>query len=234
MKQAFLVFFGIYFVHLSAALDDYLYPDKNPSYSNYGATGLIHMPNGRLHEAGNLGFIYADFDPYKRISFIAAPFDWLEVSYEYTDIATRLYSDNFLFSRNQTLKDKGFDAKIRLLKETKFLPNLAIGFRDLAGTGLFSSEYLVMSKYYKNIDYTLGFGWGAMNKNGFKNPLSSISNSFEIRDAENDQGRGGLLSSSNYFSGKKVGLFGGIEYFFPNLYNIIRRYQFSIRNYYPC
>lgn len=231
MKKAFLAFFSLYFVYLSAALDDYLYPDKNPSYSNYGATGLIHMPNGRLHEAGNLGLIYADFDPYKRISFIAAPFDWLEVSYEYTDIATRLYSDNFAFSRNQTLKDKGFDAKIRLFKETKFLPNLAVGFRDLAGTGLFSSEYLVMSKYYKNIDYTLGFGWGAINQNGFKNPLGSISSSFEIRDAENDQGRGGLLSSSNYFSGKNIGLFGGIEYFFPNLNGLRAKIELDSTDY---
>ena len=50
--------------------------------------------------------------------------------------------------RSQTYKDKGFDFKLRLLKESSFLPQVAVGFRDIAGSGTFSAEYLVASKFY--------------------------------------------------------------------------------------
>ena len=42
--------------------------------------------------------------------------------------------------------------KLRLLKETAHVPELALGFRDLGGTGLFSSEYLVASKRWYDVD----------------------------------------------------------------------------------
>ena len=56
-------------------------------------------------------------------AIIAYPFSWLEASYHYTDINNALYSDSPAFSGNQTYKDKGFDAKFRLLKESHYLPS---------------------------------------------------------------------------------------------------------------
>ncbi|MGQ0453179.1 YjbH domain-containing protein, partial [Bacillus sp. SS-TM] len=43
-------------------------------------------------------------------------------------------------------KDKSFDFKLRLWEEGYWLPQVAFGKRDIAGTGLFDGEYLVASK----------------------------------------------------------------------------------------
>ena len=109
---------------------------------------------------------------------------WLEVSYQYADINNQLYSLVKEFSGSQSLKDKSFDAKIRLIKESQLLPQIAVGFRDLAGTGLFSSEFIVASKNLsKSIDLTMGIGWGILSGQSIQNPLLEISDRFATRNS---------------------------------------------------
>jgi len=147
--------------YLSADPDEYIYPFKQYSFSNYGTLGLIQNPNARFLDEGSLGFSWSHNEPYLRGSLIAYPFSWLEVSYQYTDINNQLYSPFKEFSGSQSLKDKSFDTKIRLIKESQLWPQIAVGFRDIAGTGLFSSEYIVASKNLsKSLDLTMGIGWG--------------------------------------------------------------------------
>ncbi len=202
---------------LFPGIDDYIYlNDLYPSYSNSGTVGLINMPNARLMPAGSLAFSWSDADPYQRGSIIGTPFDWFEASYQYTDVNNALYSLTPSFSGDQTYKDKSFDAKFLLLKETNYLPALAVGVRDMAGTGVFSSEYVVASKRYNNIDLTLGLGWGAYSDHGKKNPLTKIDDQFEIRDVSNNSTQGGEFNLGYFFSGK-VGVFGGAEIILPNL-----------------
>ena len=171
------------------------------------------MPNARFHNEGSIGVIFSSFEPYDRISIYAAPFSWMEAIYQYTDVSTRLYSDSFEFSRNQTYKDKGFDAKFMLYREKKFFPQIAVGFRDIAGTGLFSSEYIVGTKSVRNVDLSIGAGWGYLSNNKFKNVFSNISDRFNQRSI--NVGQGGEISASSFFRGKEMGLFGGMEIFFP-------------------
>ena len=71
----------------------------------------------------------------------------MEASWQYTDVNNALYSDVEAFSGKQTYKDKGFDVKFRLLPESSYLPSIAMGIRDIAGTGTFAAEYIVASKY---------------------------------------------------------------------------------------
>ena len=59
----------------------------------------------------------------------------------------------------QDYKDKGFNLKIRL-KEEGIFPAIAIGFNDIAGTGLYSSEYIVGSYGIDKLDMHFGLGWG--------------------------------------------------------------------------
>ena len=73
-----------------------------------------------------------------------------------------------------TFKDKSFDVKIGLMAEKNLLPAVAIGIRDVAGTGIFASEYIVASKNFRNIDFTFGIGWGALSGNQISNPLSKV------------------------------------------------------------
>ena len=46
----------------------------------------------------------------------------------------------YAVSLGQSYKDKGFNTKIRLSKETKVMPQIAVGLSDFAGTGLFSEN----------------------------------------------------------------------------------------------
>ena len=56
----------------------------------------------------------------------ASPFSWFEATYRYAEIKNLLYGPSS-FSGNQTLKDKGFDVKFHLIRESYLLPSVAIG-----------------------------------------------------------------------------------------------------------
>jgi hypothetical protein len=204
----------IFSTTVAAQYSDYEYLYEGPSFSNYGTLGIINAPSARFHEAGTLGYNWSHNQPYLRGSLIAYPFDWFEASYQYTDINNYLYSPYKEFSGGQSFKDKSFDAKFRILQERNFLPAMAVGFRDIAGTGIFSSEYIVASKKIKNFDYSLGMGWGALS-GGLRtnNPFSQLSDGFDVREYP-ESGEGGEFSPKAYFSGP-AGFFGGLEFVLP-------------------
>ena len=80
---------------------------------------------------------------------------------------------------------------------------------------VFGSEYVVANKQWDNIDVTLGIGWGRLaNNSSITNPLTHLADSFESR--VNDYGLGGELASDSFFSGQKIGIFGGVNYRFDN------------------
>ena len=178
---------------------------------------------------GSLGLSISDADPYTRLSIIAYPFSWLEASYQYTDIKNALYSNVPLFSGNQTYKDKSFDFKFRLLKESNNFPAIAVGLRDVAGTAVFSSEYLVASKKFLDFDLSIGLGWGAMSKDSFTNPLTRVSSRFDNRTTSGNT-RGGDFNLGYLFSGN-VSFFGGIEYTPANFYGLRLRLEYDPINY---
>jgi len=215
LKFAYIIFLISLPTFSFASIKDYIYPSQSPSFSNYGTLGLIQMPNARMFSEGTLAFSWTDNDPYLRGSIVAYPFSWFEASYQYTDVNNALYSNIASFSGSQTYKDKSFDTKFLLINEGDIFPAIALGIRDIAGSGIFSSEYLVASKFYKNIDVTFGIGWGILNNNRISNPLSKISDRFERRVYDLDT-RGGEFDPGKYFRGD-AGLFGGIELFLPNL-----------------
>ena len=105
-------------------------------------------------------------------------------SYLQVEIKNRKYGPE-QYSGNQTLKDKGFDLKIGLLNESDFC--LLFGLRDIAGTGLFSSEYFVLTKKFGNFDITTDWGGIVSSANNIYNPLKGLDKSFGI-SAELGQG----------------------------------------------
>jgi hypothetical protein len=217
-------------LNVIADINDYIYPNRLPSFSNYGTTGIIQMPSARLHDEGSLAVSWSHNEPYLRGSIIAYPFSWLEATYGYTDINNALYSNVPSFSGSQSYKDKGFDVKIRLLRETDLLPNIAIGIRDLAGSNQFEAEYLVASKFIKNIDFTLGLGWGDLSHGRYKNPLSVFGDGLNQRVSNNLGGQGGEFVVDRYFRGS-VGLFGGIELYIPNARGLRFKVEYDSTNY---
>jgi len=178
--------------------------------SDWGTVGLLQMPSARMAKAGTFNFTYSHVQPYSRGNIFVQPFDWLEAGFRYSDISNRAYVASLT---GQSLKDKSFDAKFKLGDESAWLPQFSVGFRDLAGTGLFSGEYVVASKRTDAFDWTLGLGWGNVGGRGnLRNPLSLISSKFDARKPITAEGGTPLFSS--YFRGA-VSVFGGVQYQTP-------------------
>lgn len=189
------------------------YPDPlGSSQSDFGGTGLLQMPNARIAPEGEFSVNYRDNDQYRFYSTSVALFPWLEGTIRYTDVRTRKYSQWEDFSGDQSYKDKSFDFKLRLWEEGYWLPQVAFGKRDIAGTGLFDGEYLVASKQAGPFDFTLGMAWGyAGNAGNITNPFCRVSDKYCHRAESHDAGD---ISFSDIFRGP-ASIFGGIEYQTP-------------------
>ncbi|EOR2814936.1 YjbH domain-containing protein [Escherichia coli] len=144
-----------------------------PSQSDFGGVGLLQTPTARMAREGELSLNYRDNDQYRYYSASVQLFPWLETTLRYTDVRTRQYSSVEAFSGDQTYKDKAFDLKLRLWEESYWLPQVAVGARDIGGTGLFDAEYLVASKAWGPFDFTLGLGWGYLGTSGNVNNLQA-------------------------------------------------------------
>ena len=103
------------------------------------------MPNSRFLEEGSFRLFGLEMSLTYAWRIVAYPFNWFEIIYKYTDINDALYSNVKAYSGGQSLKDKGFDVKFRLLEESYYLPSISFGFRDFGGTNRFQSEYLVQA-----------------------------------------------------------------------------------------
>ena len=181
---------------------------KYNSYNNHGVVGLINMPTARLFDEGIIGVTLYDGTPDQKITITSSPYDWLEASFFYTNIQGKPYP-GFEF---QDYKDKGFNFKIKL-KDEGIFPAIAVGINDIAGTGFYSSEYIVGSYGIDNLDIHFGLGYGTLNGSdkSFKNPLSYLHDSFSSRPSEYED-LGGQFQPSRYFSGKDVSPFYGVSY----------------------
>ena len=180
-----------------------------PSSSNWGVVGLMQTPTARMRPAGSFSLSWMNTSPHSWLNVVFQPFDWLEGGFRYMSVSNRLYGPTD-FSGDQHYKDKSFEVKARLAHEGPRMPALALGIRDLGGTGLFGGEYLVASKRWGRLDASLGLGWGYVGARGvWRNPLSALDRRFDVR--QNDMGVGGTLSTDAYFRGRTAP-FGGLEY----------------------
>ncbi|NRP15378.1 hypothetical protein XMA152_001033 [Marinobacterium sp. xm-a-152] len=176
-----------------------LFLSSAASASDYGTSGLIDTPNARMRSDGEFSVTTAH-DRYAQsysLSYQILPS--LEGTFRYTGL-----NDFFYWDRN-------YELKLSLLEESKVLPALSVGIRDMLGTGVYSSEYVVGSKRFNEFDLSLGFGWGRLAGSGvISNPMVRLHPSFANRSK--DVGKGGTFSLGEWFSGENVGLFGGIQY----------------------
>lgn len=199
----------VFSTNVFSSIEEYFKYPISPSSSNQGNTGILEVPSAKFMDPGSLRMSFSASYPYEYTSLNATPFSWMEANYRYAEIKNKLYGPS-RYSGNQSLKDKGFDLKVRLLKESYYLPSVAAGLRDIAGTGLFSSEYLVATKSFNDLDLTLGMGWGQLGRaNNLNNPFISLAENFKVRNSS--AGQGGEFSYSDWFSGNTA-VFGGLEY----------------------
>ena len=171
------------------------------------------MPNARFYEESSYGVTIYDGTPDQKVTFTSFPFDWLEASFFYTNIQDKPYcNQEFDPVCDQDYKDKGFNFKIRIKEEGNW-PAIAVGINDIAGTGLYSSEYLVASYGINRTDFHIGLAWGNLNgsEESFRNPLGGIYDGFYKRPIDFED-QGGQFQPSRYFSGQTTSPFFGITY----------------------
>ena len=189
-------------------------PNFEPSANDFGGVGLLQTRTARFWPDGQADVAFSKVAPYSRYNLSLQAVPWLETTFRYTSITSVSFSGASRTFSGSSFKDRAFDAKALVLEEGRYWPQVAVGFQDLLGTGLFSGEYFVASKRWYDLDFSLGVGWGySAGTSATKNPLISLSNSFKQRG--NSVVQGGAPVVSAWFSGPNVGVFGGVEYNTP-------------------
>ena len=186
--------------------------DLKPSNNLFGVPGILDMPSASSFDDGQISFTSAKFGPNFRNTLAFQAFPRVLTTFRFTgigDIEKYYYSDS-----GYTTWDRSFDLRFDLLKENNnsFIPSITTGLQDIVGTGLYSAEYLVMSKsLLGNIIATGGLGWGRL---GTRNLITRSSD----RLIQNNY-TGGTLRLKQAFRGN-IGAFGGLEYFPTSKYKL--------------
>lgn len=174
-------------------------------FNLFGGPGMVDMPTGLSFPDGRIGVTAGGFGPSDqiRLNLSFQVFPRLTGTLRYSRI------DDYFVAPPGPILDHSFDLHYRLTDESQYIPAVAVGLRDVMGTGLYSSEYVVATKHLTdNLRITGGLGWGRMGSyNGFSNPLGS---SMEVRPPR-DYGLGGQFELGQLFRGDAA-LFGGIQY----------------------
>ena len=173
--------------------------------NTYGEVGLLELPSARMGDDGDLSLTVAGMRDTRRVVLWFQMLPWLEGTFRYTETVHYTGGPEY---------DRSFGLKARLFQETRDWPEVSLGVRDIVGTGLFASEYIVASKLIGDFDVSGGIGWGRLGSRGaFENPFALLFNSFKTRSTS--FGEGGTVNFGQFFHGKNVGLFGGATWQSP-------------------
>jgi len=129
-----------------------------------GQSGYINMPSALIDVDGTFATGYSYDAPYGSLWATSTIFPFLEVTGRYVSIngiPGFTNGPDGYGGQYGRYKDKVFDAKLQLLKETDWRPALAVGATDLQGTELFRGQYIVASKTFGkagNIEASIGYG----------------------------------------------------------------------------
>ncbi len=184
------------------------------------------MPSARFYDEATHGITIYDGTPDQKITMTSFPYNWMEASFFYTNIQGRPYcGQSFDSVCQQDYKDKGFNFKLRIKEEDNW-PAIAIGINDIAGTGFYSSEYIVGSYGINKTDFHFGIGWGLLNgsSNSFKNPLGYLYDGFNSRPTKYED-KGGQFQPDRYFSGNTASPFFGISHAVNN--NLLLKFEYD-------
>lgn len=168
----------------------------------YGAPGLIDMPTADMTTDGTVTLGMARLPESLRFSagFQAVP--RVNLTFRYSGIGDL---GGYVESSGYSLWDRSLDMRVLLWPETPYRPALAVGVRDILGTGVLASEYLVATKQIlPSLSVTAGLGWGRL---GTANTIGATGN----RPAAGNSPQGGRIRLESLFRGD-VGLFGGLRW----------------------
>jgi hypothetical protein len=176
--------------------------------SDFGTTGLITIPTARQLGDGQLAATISSNQVVNVFNITYQITPWLESGFRYS-----VFNPYGRDESRDVLRDRSYEVKARILKETRWRPRVAIGIKDILGTGVWNGEYLVATKSLFGFDVSAGVGWGRFaSRKPLKNPLGWIDPRFDWRPAGSVGGEfGGEVRAKSFFRGE-VGVFGGVRY----------------------
>jgi len=181
-------------------------PIQEGAFGAFGTPGLIDMPIAIAPREGTLSASYSGLRGTWRGQLTFQATRRLGITWRYAKIGQPGGEYNAFFF------DRSFDLHYQLMFENSALPGITLGLRDFAGTGLYGSEFIAVTKtIVPSLRATGGIGWGRMaSYGGFTNPLSRLSSRFLTRSS-GVTGRGGIPEIGHWFTGNAA-FFGGIEW----------------------
>lgn len=192
--------------------------------STYGTPGLIDMPTAEVLPDGELAFTAAAVGSTLRGTMLFQFLPGIYGTFRYSFLEY-FFSTSIGYAKTGSIYDRSFDLHFQLREESQYWPAVAVGLRDLLGTGLYLGEYLVATKTFADrFSVTGGLGWGRLaTRGGFRNPLCLNNNRFCTRPPL-DFGKGGTLSAGNWFRGDAA-LFGGIRWDVNDRLSLLAEYS---------
>jgi hypothetical protein len=159
-----------------------------------------------MDEAGTVRLGVSTFDPYMH-SFIG--FQLADPIY----VQLRQSGEVSSLGKAPDRLYPGIDLKFRITEEDRYQPEIALGLNSAVGHKRMASEYITLSKRFWDLDLTTGVAWGRMAGSGhMRNPFRRFSKHFQT---ERDFNADSPNSPQNWFTGKQIGFFAGLEYFTP-------------------
>ncbi|WP_417808811.1 YjbH domain-containing protein [Thioclava sp.] len=192
-------------------------------YSSFGVPGLIDMPTAGSRPDAELNFNAFHFKNQTRIAATFQLTDRLSATFRYAILHNIVPSPGAAIDPDRY--DRSFSFQYRFLDEAGLRPSMAFGINDLGGSGIYSGEYIVGSKFINDkLRATVGIGWGRLGSFGsFSNPLGKISDSFKTRPRSTN-GLGGTFEANQWFHGPAA-FFGGLEYRLNDRWRFIAEYS---------
>jgi hypothetical protein len=177
-----------------------------PTPSFLGPIGLNLIPTARMEEAGTLRAGIGANDPYLHGYAGAQILDDVYVQ-------VRQSAETSSLTKTPDALHPGLDIKWRLSDEGRYQPEVVVGLNSAFGHRRTAGEYFALSKRWNDFDVTAGMGWGRTGSAGhIKNPLARLSGHFDgARDLSSDDPN----HAGDWFTGRDVGFFGGVEYITP-------------------
>ena len=183
-----------------ARAEDGGWPAHGGTLSLFGTTGFIDNPSGEALPNGEMVLTTAGLDGVLRNSFTFQFTPRLTGTFRYA-----AHGPGFWDYINY---DRSFDLNYQIVQEGELLPSISIGMRDFAGTGRYSSEYLVATKHLGPVTISGGLAWGRLA--GHARPK------LEGADA---------IDTWKYWFTGKTQLFGGLRWQVNDRLNLVAEYS---------
>jgi hypothetical protein len=204
---------------LAQSVDDIFNAADRPSLNFYGSPGLVDMPTAHALPDGQIAVGISSFGGNTRttLTFQATP--RISASFRYVGIR------NLNLAGFEIYRDRSFDFRYLLNRESKYLPAVTIGLQDFAGTGIYAGEYIVATKTFRpaslpgTFKLTGGLGWGRLGSaNSIGSPFGGNRPSFVGGST------GGKPSVDQWFRGP-VAPFAGVEWLVNDRFGLKAEYS---------